>query len=122
LLKKASLMKSNKWPEEEFDYEHAMTTPHETPLWHLNETTRKMREGLEQSSFAAPDSSATCCSCAYWEHGQTPRLIAVSGYCPVFDKKTWAYHGEKCTAHSVTGSPNEKAQRSLPDRDAGRKE
>ena len=29
-------------------------TPHETPLWHLNETSRKMRESLEKSSFAAP--------------------------------------------------------------------
>ena len=28
--------------------------PHETPLWHINETTRKLKEGLAQSSFAEP--------------------------------------------------------------------
>lgn len=87
----------------------------------MNETT-KQSESVERGAeapFAARNGSATCCSCVHWEHGQTPRLIAASGYCPIFDKKTWAYHGEKCTAHSVTGSPNGQAHPTAAGRTGG---
>lgn len=67
----------------------------------------------QDSSAVSVESTAlfgVCQTCAEWE----PRVNGTSGqprlgYCPIFDKLTFYYHGDKCTAHSDLHAPNVEA-------------
>ena len=43
-------------------------------------------------------SADRCRNCIHWEPNIAP-LIPDTGYCPLFNKETDAWHGSKCTAH-----------------------
>ncbi len=83
-------------------------------------TAKKDTENTGDSNAVSVESTAlfgVCQTCAEWE----PRVNGTSGqprlgYCPIFDKLTFYYHGDKCTAHSDLHAPNVTSEGPPPSR------